>query len=415
MLFMGQGTGTLPLATRVQLDVPNIGIFCPTFLKPEMWHVYRQVVGPKRAKIHAFAFKRENSDRFPYSNVHLVRRSKLRWARRIWQKQILRSPQLALPGECAALSKLIRAYNISLLHIYFGNNGVFWLPLFRKRAIPIVVSFHGADVAVGFNTSSGQRRLQQVFEAADLLLARSESIQQSLIAAGCSRDKIRIQRTGIPSSEFGYRARSYPDSGGFQLLQACRLIEKKGVEVTLKAYARFSQRWPQSRLVIAGDGPLREPLEQLAQQLDIRRRVEFTGFLTKEDLLKRYYESHLFIHPSETTSRGDNEGIPNSLLESMATGLCSIATRHGGIPEAIEHLHNGILVDERDHEGVYHWMNQFAENYQGAVDLGRRASETISREFNAETQIQKLESVYLELIGNGSGRARVPARRHNMP
>jgi colanic acid/amylovoran biosynthesis glycosyltransferase len=381
------------------LAIPNIGIFCPTFLKPEMWHVYRQVAGPTRVKIHAFAFKRENSDRFPYSSVHLVRRSKLRWARRIWQKQILRSPQLALPAECAAFSKLIRTYNISLLHIYFGNNGVFWLPLLRNRTIPMIVSFHGADVAVGFDTSAGQRRLRQVFKEADLLLARSRSIEQSLITAGCSQDKIRIQRTGIPSSEFGYRTRNYPENGGFQLLQACRLIEKKGVEVTLKAYARLSRRWSQSRLVIAGDGPLRKPLEQLAQQLDIRSQVEFTGFLTKDELLKRYYESHLFIHPSETTSEGDNEGIPNSLLEAMATGLCSIATRHGGIPEAIKHLHNGILVDERDHEGVYHWMNRLAENWQLATDLGRHAAQTLSREFDSETQIRKLESVYLELIG----------------
>jgi colanic acid/amylovoran biosynthesis glycosyltransferase len=364
-----------------------------------MWHVYRQVVGPKRVQVHAFAFKRENSDRFPYSNVQLVARSKLRWARRIWQKQILHSPQLALPSECAAFSKLIRANNIRLLHIYFGNNGVFWLPLFRKRAIPVIVSFHGADVAVGFNTSGGQRRLQQIFEAADLLLARSQSIQQSLIAAGCSRDKIRIHRTGLPISEFGYRTRSYPDGGGFQLLQACRLIEKKGVEVTLKACARFLKRWHQACLVIAGDGPLRKPLEQLAQQLDIRSQVEFAGFLTKEQLLRRYYESHLFIHPSETTAGGDNEGIPNSLLEAMATGLCSIATRHGGIPEAIEHLHNGILVDERDHEGVYHWINQLAENWQLATDLGRHAAETLCRDFDSETQIGKLESTYLELIG----------------
>jgi colanic acid/amylovoran biosynthesis glycosyltransferase len=363
-----------------------------------MWHVYRQVVGPKRAKIHAFAFKRENSDRFPYSSIHLLGRSKLRWARRIWQKQILRSPQLALPSECTALLKLVRANNIRLLHIYFGNNGVFWLPLFRKRAIPIIVSFHGADVAVDFNTPPGQRRLQQVFEAADLLLARSQSIRQSMIAAGCNADKIRIQRTGIPGSDFQYRARSFPEAGRFRFLQACRLIEKKGVEVTLKAYAKFSQRWPNSRLVIAGDGPLRSSLEQLAEQLDVGSRIAFTGFLTKEQLLKVYYESHVFVHPSETTPAGDNEGIPNSLLEAMATGLCSIATRHGGIPEAIEHLQNGILVEERDFEGVYSWMNRLAEDWQLAVRLGQHAAETISREFDSETQIQKLESVYLELI-----------------
>jgi colanic acid/amylovoran biosynthesis glycosyltransferase len=385
-------------ATRVQLDIPNIGIFCPTFLKPEMWHVYRQVIGPKRVRIHAFAFKRENSDRFPYPLVHLLDRSKLRWARRIWQKQILRSPQLALPTECSALSKLIRANNISLLHIYFGNNGVFWLPLFRKRTIPIIVSFHGADVAVGFNTPSGRRRLKQVFEAADLLLARSHSIRQSIIAAGCSPDKIRIQRTGVPGSDFEYRPRNFPDDGRFQFLQACRLIEKKGVEVTLEAYARFLERWPNSRLVIAGDGPLRKRLEQFAQQLGIGGKVAFIGFLTKEQLLEVYYESHVFIHPSETTSDGDNEGIPNSLLEAMATGLCSIATRHGGIPEAIEHLQNGVLVEERDFEGVYYWMHRLAEEWSLAAELGQHAAETIGREFNSKTQIEKLESVYLETI-----------------
>jgi colanic acid/amylovoran biosynthesis glycosyltransferase len=382
----------------VQLDVPNIGIFCPTFLKPEMWHVYRQVAGPKRVKIHVFAFKRENSDRFPYPLVHLLDRSKLRWARRIWQKQILRSPQLALPSECTAFSKSVRANNISLLHIYFGNNGVFWLPFFRKRAVPIIVSFHGADVAVGFNTPSGQRRLKQVFEAADLLLARSHSIRQSMIATGCSPDKIRIQRTGIPGADFRYQRRSFPDEGRFQFLQACRLINKKGIEVTLKAYAKFLERWPNSNLVIAGDGPLRKPLEQLAQQLGLGGRVAFTGFLTKEQLLKVYYESHLFIHPSETTSAGDNEGIPNSLLEAMATGLCSIATRHGGIPEAVEHLQNGVLVEERDFDGVHYWMNRLTDDWSLAVEMGRRAAETISREFDSETQIQKLESVYLELI-----------------
>jgi glycosyltransferase involved in cell wall biosynthesis len=181
-------------------------------------------------------------------------------------------------------------------------------------------------------------------------------------------------------------------------LQACRLIEKKGVEITLSAFAKFVKRWPHSRLVIAGDGPLRESLEQLTEQLGIGSSVEFIGFLGKEQLLERYYQSHLFIHPSETTSAGDNEGIPNSLLEAMATGMCCISTRHGGIPEAVEHLRNGILVDERDAEGVCRWMNELAENWPLAVDLGRQAAETISQEFDSETQIQKLESTYLGLI-----------------
>src|SRR6201993_3537826 len=214
-LFYFRISITLTLATRVQLDVPNIGIFCPTFLKPEMWHVYRQVAGPKRVKIHAFAFKRENSDRFPYPLVHLLGPSKLRWARRIWQKQILHSPQLALPSECTALSKSVRANNISLLHIYFGNNGVFWLPFFRKRAVPIIVSFHGADVAVGFHTPSGQRRLKQVFEAADLLLARSHSIRQSMIASGCSPERSGYKEPGYPVQISGTSVEAFRTKADF--------------------------------------------------------------------------------------------------------------------------------------------------------------------------------------------------------
>ena len=379
-------------------DVPIIGVFCPTFLKPEMWHVYRQIVGAKRVQVEAFAFKRENPDRFPFTRIHLAPRSNLRWARRIWYQQILHSPQLALPSECAGFARLARTSGIRLLHIYFGNNGVFWLPLFRNREFPIIVSFHGADVAVGFNTPGGRRRLRQVFTEADLLLARSDSIRASMIASGCSPDKIRIQRTGIPIAEFQYRLRTLPEDGRFQFLQACRLIEKKGVEVTLSAFARFLQQWPNARLVVAGDGPLRGPLEQLSEQLKISRNVEFTGFLGKEQLLECYYQSHLFIHPSEKTPAGDNEGIPNSLLEAMATGLCGITTHHGGIPEVIEHRRNGILVEERDAEGVCSWMNELTENWPLAVELGRQAAETIAREFDSETQVQKLESIYLELI-----------------
>jgi colanic acid/amylovoran biosynthesis glycosyltransferase len=393
------------LANRVPLDVPIIGIFCPTFLKPEMWHIYRQVVGLKRVEVQAFAFKRENPEQFPYANIRLLARSKLRWARRIWYQQILQSPQLAMPSECSDFRTQVRTHKIELLHIYFGNNGVFWLPLFANKEFPMIVSFHGADVAVGFRAPHGQRRLQQVFTAADLLLARSHSIRNAMIAAGCSQDKICIQRTGIPSSDFAYRTRTFPVDGRFQVLQACRLIEKKGVDVTLRAFARFSRSWPESRLVIAGDGPLVNSLQRLAQQLGIHSRVEFTGFLGKENLLERYYQSHLFIHPSESTTTGDTEGIPNSLLEAMATGLCCIATRHAGIPEAIVHLQNGILVDEHDFEGVHYWMDQLAERWQLAVDLGRHAAETISREFDSARQVQNLESIYLELI----------EKRHSVP
>jgi len=87
----------------VAMETPTVSVFCATFLKPEMWHVYRQVVGPTGLKITVHAFKRENADRFPYPDLFLVPRSPYRWVRRVWHVQIWHSPQLALPSECRGL------------------------------------------------------------------------------------------------------------------------------------------------------------------------------------------------------------------------------------------------------------------------------------------------------------------------
>src|SRR4030095_14017836 len=141
------------------------------------------------------------------------------------------------------------------------------------------------------------------------------------------------------------------DGGGeWRFVQAGRLIEKKGLPVTLRAFASFLKRYPKETLTIAGEGPLLGHLQELAGELKIGNRVSFTGFISQEQLRDLYYASHIFLHPSETGPDGNQEGIPNSLLEAMATGLPGFATEHGGIPEAIKHGVSGVLVPEGDDE-----------------------------------------------------------------
>lgn len=85
------------------LDQPRVAIFCPTFLKPEMLHVYRQVAGLRKVSPVVLTFKRENADRFPFDPIRRVRRSSLRWWRRIWSVQFRKVPQLAYPIEVSSL------------------------------------------------------------------------------------------------------------------------------------------------------------------------------------------------------------------------------------------------------------------------------------------------------------------------
>jgi colanic acid/amylovoran biosynthesis glycosyltransferase len=379
------------------LDQPRVAIFCPTFLKPEMLHVYRQVAGLQKVAPVVLTFKRENADLFPFEPIRLVHRSSFRWWRRIWNIQIRKIPQRAYPDEVRSMELLVTADRCQLLHIYFGHNGLFWLPFLRGCQVPAIVSFHGADVQVNVDSPFARRWFRDLFASCALVLARSESLASALVELGCSPDKLRIQRAGIPLDTFRYCARQRPADGAWRLLQACRLIEKKGLELTLRAFAGFLKRYPGATLTIAGDGPRRGSLEKLATDLHLDGNIQFPGFVSQSALLALYRESHIFLHPSEQTPDGDREGVPNSLLEAMATGLPCITTRHGGIPEAVTHLESGILVPESDLAGVEHWLERLTTTDRLRDSLGQHAAKTIKEKFDLTSQIEKLEEIYLGL------------------
>jgi colanic acid/amylovoran biosynthesis glycosyltransferase len=176
------------------------------------------------------------------------------------------------------------------------------------------------------------------------------------------------------------------------------LIPKKGVATSLRAFAVFKKDFPSAELFIAGKGPLQAELEMLAAGLGISKDVHFVGFLPQSKLLGLYLSSHLFLHPSETPPDENQEGIPNSILEAMATGLPILATRHGGIPEAVEHGRSGVLVQEEDHVGLARSIKEIATNPHVLYEMGMSARMAVSAHFEQEAQTRALESFYEEAI-----------------
>jgi colanic acid/amylovoran biosynthesis glycosyltransferase len=363
-----------------------------------MLHVYRQVAGLNRVSVTALAFKRENERRFPFQPVRLLHRTRFREFRRWWTIRLRKRPQMAYPSEVRSLKGAIDEIGFGLLHIYFGNNGVFWLPFLRHNQLPVIVSFHGADVQVDLATTYSRQLLREVFSRCKLLLARSESLAKTMIENGCPPDKIEIQRTGIPLDEYPFVERVVPGDGRWKLLQACRLVEKKGLESTVSAFMEFRARWPDSELTIAGDGPLRERIQRFVDSHGLYRSIRFAGFLPPDRLRDLYYKSHFFLHPSETAPDGNLEGIPNSLLEAMATGLPSIATYHGGIPEAIEDQKSGILVPESDPKAIAQALLRLAGEPSVAQELGANGSMMVRTKFDLRRQIESLEEIYLRML-----------------
>jgi colanic acid/amylovoran biosynthesis glycosyltransferase len=384
---------------ETEIAPPVVACYCATFLKPEMLHIYRQITSLKRVEPFVIAQKREEADRYPFEKIAIVGKPATHFARRFWFKQVRDTPWQISDGEVKKLVGVLAKINAELLHVYFGHIAVHLLPLIQTWPKPSVVSFHGADVMVDLDKPGYRAATQRMLEAVRLVLVRSESLGRALINLGCPAGKIRLQHTGIPVDEIPFRPRDWPANGGWKLVQACRLIEKKGLRVSLRAFAKFASRHPGSTFTIAGEGPLRNELGQLAAELDVADKVLFPGFISQTQLRELFYQSHIFLHPSEVGGDGNQEGVPNSMLEAMATGLPVFATEHGGIPEAIENGRSGILVQERDDEGLALALLERAANAEGLAALARNGAEVVRKHFEQSGQTRQLEDYYLEAIG----------------
>ena len=120
-----------------------------------------------------------------------------------------------------------------------------------------------------------------------------------------------------------------------------RLAEKKGVTYLINAMKNID-----ALLIIVGDGPLKQQLEEQASQM--KNKIKFLGAKTHEELKTIYASSDIFVAPSITAKDGDKEGFGLVFLEAMASGLPVIGSNSGGIPSIVKDGENGFLVEEKD-------------------------------------------------------------------
>jgi colanic acid/amylovoran biosynthesis glycosyltransferase len=395
---------------RASMGKRVIASYCSSFLKPEMQHIYRQLKALRSVKTFVVTKEVQNPGQFPFDDIEVIPRRRTNLLAHGWLKFVERRPPIVYRGEYQTLDSLLQRHRADLMHIYFGHTGVHLLPFIEQWHKPCVVSFHGADVAHKPEIKDYPAKLRRLFDAVPLVFARSQSLADRLVQLGCPPEKLRLNRTGIPLKEFPFVERQPPQNGKWRVLQACRLIPKKGLATSLRAFAIFKKDNPHAQFFIAGKGPLQPELEMLAAGLGILRDVHFVGFLSQPNLMQLYASSHLFLHPSETSANEDQEGVPNSLLEAMATGLPVVATRHGGIPEAVDHGRTGFLVAEEDHVALAKAMQHITSAPHLLKEMGTRARETVVRRFEQEAQIELLESFYEEAITMNGAVEAVKAR-----
>ena len=337
----------------------------------------------------------------------------LRVAQRIlrWRTRL---PAL-LRRICYVLALLVLGWQLWRRRHHFDIIYAFQLTLFTLPII-LVCSLARKPLVVALRCDSSedaQSKFSQSWSDLDALtrlgapVVRLAAYQlcrmQACLTVLSSRMGERVRRSGIG----GVRTVLIPngvDSERFlpstwspetaqMVICVAKLRYQKGIDLLLDAWSQVQPQFPAARLLIVGDGPLLEPLQELAIHLGVAQSVEFVGLCS--DVREQLRRSSIAVLPSRW------EGMPNALLEAMSCGLACIATRVSGSEDIIEHGVNGFLVEAEQPQQLTEALLGFLSQPDLAWHCGQAARRSIEARYTLERTMYQ----YLDLFSELSERA----------
>lgn len=300
--------------------------------------------------------------------------------------------RVALRVGSHRLTRLLKSTRPDVVHAHFASAALVIAPSARRRRIPLVVTLHGHDVTAlpevrGRRGRRYRRRLRRLFRQADLLIAVSQHIRARAIALGAPEEKVTVHHIGVPLADVP----AVDQQRAIDVLFIGRLTPKKGLVDLIEAIGALAD--PSAvRLVVAGDGPLREEVTELARARGVR--AEFLGAVAVTRVQELLAASRVVAVPSRTAPSGDSEGLPTVAVEAAAAGLPVVGTRHAGIPEIVVDRETGILVEEGDREGIASALQELLRDEALRVKLGRAARRRVEQQFDIVQQTRELERLY---------------------
>lgn len=294
--------------------------------------------------------------------------------------------------------------NLSLIHAHFGTDGVYAMALADKLKIPLVVTFHGYETTLSRQAmwqSCSPLYYQFLFHEEELKLkasafiAISNFLHDNLVKKGYPKEKIIQHYIGVDTEKFSPINRQPNER---YILCVGRHVEKKGIDVLLRAFARIANKHKQVSLFQVGAGEMTATLETLAKQLGICDRVRFLGAQPHEIVRNLMQNAEIFALPSQTAKDGNSETLGLVFNEASACGIPIVSTWHGGIPEAVLDGETGFLVPEKNERVLAERLDMLLSDPALGKQMGLRGREFVCEVFDIRKQTAKLESIYESLM-----------------
>ena len=309
---------------------------------------------------------------------------------------------LALAAGWWAARTVAQQIRATLMHGHWVVPGGALAAAASPTGIPIVVSLHGSDVYLAERHAAVGRVARWAFHRANYVTACSDDLRVRAIALGASNKRAMTIPYGVDSRQFRpdpsirekRRASWRVDAHDEIAFAAGRFVRKKGFEYLVDAVALLAARRPRLKLVLAGGGDLANELRDRADRLGIADRVILPGVLTQSGVADALAASDVAVVPSVRDDAGNVDGLPNVVLESLASATPLIATAAGGIGSVVKHEATGLVVAERDTTALAAAIDRVLSDHTLAVKLGTAARVWASTHAGWEQVAARFEEVY---------------------
>ena len=284
---------------------------------------------------------------------------------------------------------LIDKNNYNLTHSFFGIPCGY---IAMNLKLPYIVSLRGSDTPFYskkyflLDKLIFKKLSKKIWKNSRAVIANSEDLK-NLALQSAPNQKIEIIYNGVDTEEF---KPSKEINQKFTVISTSRLIERKGIEYLVDAFIKFNKKYNNSKLLLIGDGNLKKELEEKVKMASIHKQVIFLGIVDHSKIADYYWQADVFVLPSL------NEGMSNSLLEAMASGLAIIATDTGGAKNLVNSI-NGVIIEKQNSDDIFNALEKLyldKKLLEGMKVINREKIKKMSWEKIAEKYYQ----LYLNII-----------------
>ena len=315
---------------------------------------------------------------------------------------------LALAAGWRAAWKVAHKHAATIMHGHWVVPGGVTAAL-AASGRPLVISLHGSDVYVAERLAPARAAARFAFGRAAFVTACSEDLATRAVALGAPRDRTTVIPYGVDADRFQpstaarieFRRRINISDDVPLIAAAGRLVSKKGFEYLIDALARVDG----AVLALAGDGTLREELQTRAARANVSGRIIFLGNQSQDDVSRLFASADLIATPSVRDESGNVDGLPNVVMEALASGTPLVTTAAGGIGAVVTDGDTALVVPEKDAIALASAMQRLVSNRALGDQLAAAARALVRSRFGWSQTAAQFEDAYRRaLVFASSGR-----------